>query len=381
MVTQLRSKKTYSRDHKSIFIIILFEVFLSCLLIIGIEGFLSWYHFLKNINTNSYIAEELHTHYDPLLGWINTPNVVIPNMYGPNKRLTINAYGFRATPVNPNTRAIRTICSGDSFTLGYGVDDRSNWCSLLSVDNLQTINMGQGGYGIDQSYLWYLRDAAKLPHTFHIIAVIPGDFDRTTSNTFLGYGKPFFQMKGNVLTNVNYPVPKPQQWLRFISTKQNAISQLNIVQTASHIKNIMLKYMHLNTNSNADDAKADIIISAIFDNMIRITKERGAIPIIVLLPTRFAGDDFRDHMEQYNKKEELLSRISTENNINFIDIEKSLFSVDKATYETFFIPTEQGRYFGEVGHLTEAGNAYVAEKISSVINQYIYDHPEILDHN
>lgn len=42
---------------------------------------------------------------------------------------------------------------GGSFTLGYGVGDADTWCALLqTIDpRLETVNMGQAGYGLDQA--------------------------------------------------------------------------------------------------------------------------------------------------------------------------------------------------------------------------------------
>ena len=44
---------------------------------------------------------------------------------------------------------------------GVGNDDV--WCKLLeSIDNrIETVNLGQGGYGVDQAYLWYKRNSFK----------------------------------------------------------------------------------------------------------------------------------------------------------------------------------------------------------------------------
>src|SRR5262249_38750161 len=40
-------------------------------------------------------AERRHTRYDRELGWVNIPNLDIPDMYGPGVRLRTNGQGFR----------------------------------------------------------------------------------------------------------------------------------------------------------------------------------------------------------------------------------------------------------------------------------------------
>ena len=117
------------------------------------------------------LAERTHTRYDELLGWVNEENVEIPDLYGEGLSIKTNSQGFRADRdynVTPPAGKVRIICSGDSFTLGYGVDNDHTWCQLLTTfdDRLQTVNMGQGGYGIDQAYLWYERDGIPFSIVF-----------------------------------------------------------------------------------------------------------------------------------------------------------------------------------------------------------------------
>ena len=70
------------------------------------------------------LAERIHTRYDAELGWVNVPGLSLPDFYGPAKNLTINDQGFRgARSVTKRVppQKLRIVCSGDSFTLGYGV--------------------------------------------------------------------------------------------------------------------------------------------------------------------------------------------------------------------------------------------------------------------
>src|SRR5262249_22686948 len=137
-------------------------------------------------------AERVHTQYDPELGWVNVPNVFIPSLYGPGVSLRTNAQGFRndepvASSIPPGR--VRIVCSGDSFTLGYGVSNAQAWCNrLATIDRrIEAINMGQGGYGADQAYLWYRRDGLKIDQDVQIFAFITDDFARMRRPVFLGY--------------------------------------------------------------------------------------------------------------------------------------------------------------------------------------------------
>src|SRR5712692_5894096 len=96
------------------------------LLLVIIEGLASYTLLIRDLIKAQPVAEQRHTRYDPDLGWVNKASLDIPDMYGRGVYLRTNAQGFRndhdiATAV-PSGRA-RLICSGDSFTFGYGVDN------------------------------------------------------------------------------------------------------------------------------------------------------------------------------------------------------------------------------------------------------------------
>ena len=159
------------------------------------------------------MAERIHTRYDDLLGWVNMENVVLRDLYGKGVYLRTNSQGFRANKdydVSPPPDKLRIVCSGDSFTLGYGVDNDHTWCQLRANrdDSFQTVNMGQGGYGIDQIYLWYERDGSRLEHDIHLFTFITADFWRMRHRSFHGYGKPFLTLRDGELAVENVPVPR-----------------------------------------------------------------------------------------------------------------------------------------------------------------------------
>src|SRR5579862_3829569 len=122
------------------------------------------------------MAETRHTRYDSQLGWTNIPNLYVADMYGPGVYLRTNSRGFRnnrefaaRVPVGK----LRLICSGASFTFGYGVSNDQNWCQVLEAQDsrLETINLGEGAYGLDQSFLAYRREAATLETDVDLLAV------------------------------------------------------------------------------------------------------------------------------------------------------------------------------------------------------------------
>lgn len=352
---------------KKLFIMIPVSIILLLIFLFLIEGFLGWSHLLINIvKNNKNIAEEIHTEYDPLLGWINKKNIFLPNMYGPGIFLSTNEDRFRKTTTNPNSKSLVTICTGDSFTLGYGVDDKHTWCSLLSKDKLQTINMGQGGYGIDQNYLWYQRDAGTIQHTFHIMAFIVYDFDRALTDNFLGYSKPYLKIENNLLVNTDYPVPKPQQWKRILLMNKDTINKLNTFQAIEYLLKRVNEHNHQYELSNED---SENIIETIFENLIKLTQERYAVPIVVLLPSEYSTEQKGIYMKEYYKRKDFLELMSQKYNYTFLDMGEYMFTNDQDMYNSYFIANN--------GHYTESTNELVSQKIANVINEYLLNHPEL----
>ncbi len=355
---------------KKYFVTFALQIVLTCLLFASIEGILSFYHFYQRVvNTSSRVIKDTHTEYDPLLGWINKQNLSLLNLYGPGKNLTTNSHRFRITPTHTSNPAFTTICSGDSFTFGYGVDDYKNWCSLLSSNSLQPYNMAQGGYGIDQNYLWYLRDAETISHTFHIMAFILDDFDRVSLRTFRGYGKPFFKLKNNVLANTNNPVPPPNKWLTVLALNPNALEYLNIYLTGRHALSVIMQYLHLHTETGATNQDSENVIAAILNDLVGVTRKRGAFPIIVLLPTQYDPGEKEIYLEKYDKRKKMLNQLAANDNLIFIDIGESMLKADPDKYTSYFNPKDK--------HYNESGHALVAQTISEVISQYLRSHPEI----
>src|SRR5262245_11701161 len=203
------SKSSTAKKTGYIIRLVAINIVILILILVVIEGLSSYVLLVRDITTHS-LAERRHTKYDPDLGWSNEPSLHIPNMYGPGIYLNTNSQGFRNSrdfdTVAPDGK-YRIICSGDSFTLGFGVDDDHTCCqALTSFDpRLESVNMGEGGYGVDQAYLWYKRDGVKLEHHVQLLAIITDDFRRMQSDSFLGYGKPVIDIENGMLLVKNVP--------------------------------------------------------------------------------------------------------------------------------------------------------------------------------
>lgn len=310
----------------------------------------------QEIEKEPFLAERLHTEYDPLLGWINKPNVSIDDMYGPKVFLKTNSQRFRNqddfTTKVPKGR-IRVICSGDSFTLGYGVDNDHTWCRLLeTIDpRLQTVNMGQGGYGIGQAYLWYKRDAARLDHNVHVFAFITVGFLRMTSDLLFGVPKPKLRLRNGGISVENVPVTKLSfhrvlKYLRLV----------NVVRLAGEVGAVNLPSSQGGSKVGADEAAG--LVGAVFDSLKKLNETKNSRLFLVHLPTaseyRNTGND---------RFQEFLRREAEKRGIPYLNLVTELRRVPPSEVTKLYFQKDIKGFFGSKGHLTVAGNTFVAEKV------------------
>jgi hypothetical protein len=138
----------------------------------------------------------------------------------------------------PAPGTLRVVCSGDSFTMGHGVDDDHTWCHLIGViePRFETINMGQSGYGLDQAFLAYRRDGARLGAAVHLFAFIGQDVYRMLANSFFGYGRPVLAERDGRLVVENTPVPQPSSFAPALIALAPAVRQLRSFQLVSRAR-------------------------------------------------------------------------------------------------------------------------------------------------
>jgi hypothetical protein len=101
------------------------------------------------------------------------------------------------------------VCLGDSFTHGDEVLFEETWPYLLAeLNHLNVLNLGVGGYGIDQAGLRYLKEKPKAKLV--ILGLISGDLERACTQVYdlIGGGlktKPIFSFIGDSVRIENNP--------------------------------------------------------------------------------------------------------------------------------------------------------------------------------
>ena len=317
---------------------------MTALMFLVVEGVSSLVVVLRQ--PSSVLLERSHTEYDPELGWVNQRSVYVPDLYGPGLSLHTNSRGFRNKrefdqKVPPNR--IRAICTGDSFTLGYGVDDDDAWCEVLTRNDrrFETVNMGQGGYGVDQAYLWYLRDGVLLDHDVLVFAFIAEDLLRMMNRTFLGYPKPVLTVEKGFPVLRREPPSRSEfawTWLRQRAERFGHLRSIELVESWSEQR-------PQDDEPAMTDEQGRALALAIVDRLKSVTAGRGTDLLVVLLPI---VDDY----EKDDSWGPFLSEELKRREVPFVDLIESLKQEPRQLARRIFR-----------GHYSELGNRWVAERL------------------
>ena len=348
------------------------NIVIFCFFFIFIEGLASYLLVVRNFISapaTKSLAKQQYTKYDADLGWINKPNVFIADVYGPGVYFRTNAQGFRnnhdiAKAVSEGKT--RIICSGDSYTHGYGVDNVHSWCELLSTldPRLETVNMGEDAYGTDQAYLRYKRDAANIQHQVQLFAFITDDLYRMLNDSFLGYAKPILEIENGNLVVKNVPVPTRDYYFPWVTQIAEKLKGLRTVEFSNRVLWKIGVFNSRKLTQTERDEKARQLLQKMFAELKRINRERSSQLVLVYLPTiwELEGRGFPSWTapEEWTKFFEEQSRVL---DVPLVNVFSKFRSLPHNEMVNMFIPAEKLPYPEAQFHLNEKGNEVVARVV------------------
>ncbi len=299
---------------------------------------------------------EISTEYDAELGWVAKKSLAAPDMYGRGVALHTNDRGFRGRGVVADAVPAgkqRLVCSGDSFALGHGVGDADTWCSQLANPAVETVNMGQVGYGIDQAYLWYRRGARTMDHSVHILAVVTDDFRRMGLDRFLGYAKPTLTVDGDSLAVVGVPTPRG-----------GARVGASIGRVVQSLRSALLVARLTNRETAAPPAAARLtaaqtraVLARLIADLRRLNAAKQSRLVLVYLPVErdFINEAARPWRAQ-------MRSIADSLDVPFIDLIPALRELPYPTVQSLYVHQSVPGY-EDIGQFTAAGNRWAADRI------------------
>lgn len=310
------------------------------------------------LHPETVVAERTHCRYDERIGWVQQPNLDLEDQYGPGVFLRTNARGFRGSrdiaDAVPADRT-RIVCSGDSFTLGYGVNDDQTWCELLTTldSRRETVNMGQGGYGVDQAYLWYVRDGMSLAHQAQVLAVDAVSFERMRYDTFLGYGRPVLRAVDGALTVTNAPIPRRGYLLPWLTQNAKTFAELRSMQLIAKVVSRIAGPDAGRPIGDVRDTSARILA-----DLRTMNDRKGSRLVMVFLPVPTDYD--RGESDPWRR---WVRREAAAQAIPYLDLVEELRRLPESEWNALFDPA--------TGHYGAEGHRRVARLIASKLDDVL----------
>ena len=147
---------------------------------------------------------------DPRLGWRYRPGAELRHTSADfDVAVRINAEGFRdASTAAAGQRPIVTL--GDSFTFGWGVEEREAFPALLEeASGVPVDNLGVSGFGTGQEVrLFEALGAPRAPRAV-VLTVCPNDVEEVGRDRMYGRSKPLYDPAAD-----RFGDPEPEGWLR-----------------------------------------------------------------------------------------------------------------------------------------------------------------------
>ena len=329
------------------------------------EGAASLYMFAHDVVAAQPPRDILRPHmqHDTLLGWVHRPEARVPNEYGVGIGLVTNQQSFRgarSVALKAATGIVRVTCSGDSFTLGYGVDDTHTWCARLEaeVPGLETINMGQVDYGLDQTYRWYMQDGEPLAPQVHILALNYLQLERALSTSTNGRPKTHLELNGTRAVVAGAPVAAPSSGSFRRATAARVFGDVSIVQWFQHFG----RFSPMQRTQRDIEAKWPMF-EAVLASLANVHRKRGSALVLVYLPTRqevSAG--------VLDKPRQLVATSAAKLGISFIDLTPPLRALPADSSDNAFIlATPSGAAPDIAGHYSNLGHLWVARQVAQAL--------------
>jgi hypothetical protein len=303
--------------------------------------------------------------YDKELGWVSVANFYEKSYYAPNIDLRTNSRGFRANEefterVPPGK--LRIICSGDSEAFGDGVENDHTWCQdLKSIDDrLQTVNMAETGYGVDQMYLRYQREGSTLDHDVHVFAVVTDDFRRVQYRVVGGYGKPVLKLRNGELVADNVPVPKRSHFLHWLALKPHPLRQFRSLAALAWLVG-RVQPARDSAFSNGPTDEQGQILDKMFESLETMEKQKDSVLVLLYLPSRVSDYEQGGASPAWRT---WVQAESAKRGIVFVDLIPDFQKLPVTLKDGLFIWPGSVQYFAEApGHYDDQGHEWVAKEL------------------
>lgn len=203
----------------------------------------------------------------------------------------------------------RIALVGDSFTFGLEVRYGETWGRQLELalgGDYQVLNFGVDGYGVDQAYLRYRRDATQWHPEIVVLGVVSDDLHRTMCvygflcfpGSQIPFSKPRFVVESDSLRLLDRPAVSPDSIF-----SMHSIGDLPLIEydhdydpyewdwhsydMSYAIRYLLSRYRRWSVPRAAvSDSALEAVNVALFRAFMRDVRATGAAPVVLFFPSR-----------------------------------------------------------------------------------------------
>ena len=270
----------------------------------------------------------------------------------------------------------RVALMGDSFTFGDELLYEDTWGSRLDEalgPEVQVLNFGGSGYGIDQAYLRYEKEVRRWDPKVVIFSLVSHDVQRTmTVYPFINwpewnipFSKPRFILREGEFKELNIPPIAPDAIFSRASISELPYLEYDKGYSVTDWQQDYLHFSYLirlfisrfpRWSASLPDVSEEALLlvnASIVKAFVRSAEQSGAIPIIVYFPTKadFEGAPFGQQASSLPVGKQVLRQAG----IPYTDLTSCLLKVNV---------TDR---FARTAHYTAQSNAAVAKCLQNVV--------------
>ncbi|HBG60767.1 MAG: hypothetical protein A2Y03_04525 [Omnitrophica WOR_2 bacterium GWF2_38_59] len=326
-----------------------------------------------------------YLNYDKDLGW----NL---KAHGKSGKFKANGQSIRAYKEYsqlPKEGILRIAAFGDSFAHCDEVANNETWQHFMEKKSpdMEVLNFGVSGYGLDQAYLRYLKEGRKFHPHIVFICFMQNDYFRHVNvfrpfynnNTGVPLTKPRFTIVNKKLILIKNPIGTKEGLARIISREKQYFALLgqydyywqvlpekslfDIFASVRLVKILMKMYLAnenflYQDNIYNPDSEAFKLTEKIVDDFYAEVERNGSIPVIVVFPDKVALKLYGLlHKRLYDRLVEKWK----DNGYNYIDLMGN-FLLETA-------PDNINSLFATKGHYNRQGNSYVAGQLINYLQR------------
>ena len=223
----------------------------------------------------------------PVYRFRHYPNMNEVRTWGNAYRLRTNSRGIRADGDEPYASPLETriVVHGDSLTFGVGVEDEDTFVRRTErrlrerFGAIDVLNLGVSGHGPDQEYLLFQEEGRRYSPRICVIAVcLRNDLDE------VGWSRGAFRLDGNRLVFIPYTPPLSKKLAETTIYRWFASRSHLLVLTRYNLVDVRIQGREF---ADQEERTPPLPLAlAIYREFIRSIRHEGAVPVIVLLPTK-----------------------------------------------------------------------------------------------